>query len=145
MSKAGKAVQEARWCLSVGSVGGSSLMPLSVVQGDHRGDAAAEEEVLPPSRVSRKSSAVLLSGLRVCWGRRNIYITSSSDQIIIFQHTSVNRNLNTELICLGHAGEHTETVNEQMSSKDSAQQLLTLVEKTGHTLQKDLSFSFLFK
>lgn len=78
MSKAGKAVQEAGRCLSVGSVGGSSLMPLSVVHGDHRGDAAAEEEVLPPSRASRKSSAVLPSGLRVCWGRGNVYITSSS-------------------------------------------------------------------
>lgn len=67
------------------------------------------------------------------------------NQIIIFQHTSADRNLNTELICLHHAGEHSETVNEHMSSKDSAQQLLTLVEKTSHTLQTDLSFSFFFQ
>ncbi len=52
--------------ISVGSVKGSSLMPLSVVQGDHRGDAVAEEELLPLKRASRKSSAVLPSGLRVC-------------------------------------------------------------------------------
>lgn len=116
MSKAGKPVQGVGWSLSVGSVGGSSLMPLSVVQGDHRGDASAEDEVLPPSRASRKSSAVLLSGLRVCWGRGNVHITSSSNQIIIFRHTSADRNLYTELICLNHAGEHNETVNEQMSS-----------------------------
>lgn len=50
------------------SAGGSSLMPLSVVQGDHRGDAGAEEELLPSNRVSRKSSAALPSGLRACGG-----------------------------------------------------------------------------
>lgn len=40
-------------------------MPLSVVQGDQRGDAVAEES-LSPSRASRKSSLGLASRLRVC-------------------------------------------------------------------------------
>lgn len=63
MSKAGKAMQEL-WCrLSVGSDRGSSLMPLSVVQGDHRGDAGKDEESLPCSRASKKSSAPLVSVL----------------------------------------------------------------------------------
>lgn len=45
---------------------GSSLIPLSVVLGDHRGEAGAEEESLPRSRVSRKSSAAELpSGLGI--------------------------------------------------------------------------------
>lgn len=41
-------------------------MPLSVVQGDQRGDAVAEEQSLSPSSTSKKSSVELPSGLRVC-------------------------------------------------------------------------------
>lgn len=67
-AKAGKDTRDGGWRPSVGSAGGSSLMPLSVVQGDHRGDVASEEDSLPPSRASRKSSAVDASGLRV-WGQ----------------------------------------------------------------------------
>jgi len=64
-SKAGKAVHKWGGRPSLCSVEASSLMPLSMVQGDHRGDAGAEEESLPPSRTSRKSSAELPLGLWV--------------------------------------------------------------------------------
>lgn len=47
--------------LSAGYV--TSLMALLVVQGYHRGEAGAEEESLPPNRLSRKSSALLSPGL----------------------------------------------------------------------------------
>lgn len=88
VSKSGKAVQEDGLRLSVRSLRGSSLIPLSAVQGDHRGDAVFEEESLPPSRASRKSSAVLPSGLMVCGGGGYVYIIPPSNQIIIFPHTS---------------------------------------------------------
>lgn len=39
----GKSAQKDEGKVSAGSVRGSSLMPLSVVQGDQRGEAAAEE------------------------------------------------------------------------------------------------------
>lgn len=70
------------------------MIPLSVVEGDHRGDAVVEEESLPPSRASRKSSAVLPSGLRVCGGGY-VYIILSSNHIIIFPHTGAENNINT--------------------------------------------------
>ncbi len=133
VSKAGK---KAGQRLSAGSVGGSSLMPLSVVQGDHRGDAGAEEESLPPSRESRKSSAALPSGLRVCGGRRYVHIMpwhhhcwiDRLNRTIVFPHMSTDENINKtaiqilELICpwllnavghgCSHMGEQNETVNE---------------------------------
>lgn len=64
MSKAGSAEQTGGRSLSLGPAGASSLMPLSVVQGDHMEDAEAEEESLPPSRASRKSTTALPPGLR---------------------------------------------------------------------------------
>lgn len=65
ISQGVEAVQEAVWGLFVGSVRGSSLMPLSLVQGDHRGDAGTEEESLPCSRNSKKSSGSLCLVLSV--------------------------------------------------------------------------------
>lgn len=44
-------------------------MPLSVVPGDQRGDAVAEEQSLSPNSTSRKSSVELPSGLRFCQER----------------------------------------------------------------------------
>lgn len=41
-------------------------MVLSGVQGDHSGDAGAEDESLPASRASRKSSAAPPLGVRLC-------------------------------------------------------------------------------
>lgn len=41
------------------------MILLSMVQGDHRGDAVAEDVSLAVSRASRKSSAALSSGLPV--------------------------------------------------------------------------------
>lgn len=65
ISQGVEAVQEAVWGLFVGSVRGSSVMPLSLVQGDHRGDAGTEEESLPCSRNSKKSSGSLCLVLSV--------------------------------------------------------------------------------
>lgn len=74
VSNAGEAVQGVRWGLSEGGVGRSSLMPLWVVQGDHRGEAGTEEEEESCSRASKKSSASLLWGLGAWGEERNVQI-----------------------------------------------------------------------
>lgn len=60
----GKLVQKDERKLSVGSVGGSSVMLLSVVQGDQRGEATAEEGSLLRKKGSRRSPAS--ATLQVC-------------------------------------------------------------------------------
>lgn len=55
MSAMGKPAQKDEGKLSVGSVGGSSVMLLSVVQGDQRGEATAEEGSLLRKKASRRS------------------------------------------------------------------------------------------
>lgn len=68
VSKAGEAAQETWWGLGEESVRGSSLMLLSVMQGDHGGDPGEVEGSC--SRVSRKSSAALFWGLWICERKR---------------------------------------------------------------------------
>lgn len=66
MSKPGDEVQEGSRRLSAN---GSSHISLSRVQGDHGGDVGPEEDSLPASSKSKKSSVLFPSGLSACGGR----------------------------------------------------------------------------
>lgn len=73
--------------LSMQSVGGSSLMLLSVVQGDQRGEATAEEFSLLRKRASRRSP--VSAKLRVCQETSGTFVNRSSnedDRLTCFGH-----------------------------------------------------------
>lgn len=79
VSKVGKAAQKDEGKLSVGSVSGSSLMPLSVVQGDQRGEATAEEGLLWAKRASRRSS--VSAAFRLCRETSSTRVTGISNPV----------------------------------------------------------------
>lgn len=54
-----------RWGLSIWSEGGSSLIPLSLGEGDQRGEP--DTESFPLRRALRKSSSVCSAGCSICW------------------------------------------------------------------------------
>lgn len=79
MSAMGKPVQKDEGKLSVGSVGGSSVMLLSVVQGDQRGEATAEGGSLLRKKASRRSPAS--ETLQFCQETSSTCVTRSSNPV----------------------------------------------------------------
>lgn len=82
MSAMGKSAQKDEGKLSMGSVGGSSVMLLSVVQGDQRGEAAAEEGSLFRKKASRRSP--VSATLRFCQETSSTRVNRSSNPVRTF-------------------------------------------------------------
>lgn len=82
MSAMGKPAQKDEGKPSVGSLGGSSVMLLSVVQGDQRGEATAEEDSLLRKKASRRSP--VSATLQVCQETSSTRVSRSSNPVRTF-------------------------------------------------------------